>query len=623
MSRLLLATLFLFAGAAHAQDWQLVWADEFDGSGAPDPAKWGYDIGGNGWGNNELQYYTDRTENARQENGNLVIEAREESFGGRQYTSARLVTRNLASWTYGRFEARIKLPVGQGIWPAFWMLAEDSPYGNWPLSGEIDIMEYLGHQPRRVHGTIHYGGGTYAPCRGQRGAVLGHCFTGRSYDLPSGQVFPDDFHTFAVEWEPQRIRWFVDDVMYQEQTYWYSGAAGYPAPFDQAFHLLLNVAVGGNWPGAPDASTQFPQTMLVDYVRVFQDPSAAPQVALTSPSTGETAPAGASVTFTADASDGGEIERVEFLQSGGILGVDTEAPYEWTVDDLYPGCYPISVRAVDDAGYQTVSEAVTLTVGSGCPEGHAAPFLLTPTRLPGRLEAEHYDVGGANVAYRDLGDVNSGGSYRPDEGVDIAASRDTGGGFEIVDIINREWVSYTVRVTETGSYRIRARIAADSDEQIAVLLDGEDLFGTIDLARTASATAYGTRTLGTTDLSEGVHTFRVNMRSGGFVLNWIEFERLGATPTEDGAEADDLGLRVSPNPVSRRATVQYTLTQPGRVRLAVFDAVGRRVRGLEPGLVGAGEQSASVDVAGLAPGAYVMVLTTPSGMHARRFAVVR
>ena len=300
MLRYALPALLLAAAPVAAQDWQLVWQDEFDVPGAPDANKWNYDIGGSGWGNQELQYYTDRTDNARVEDGKLIIEAKEEQFGGRDYTSARLVTRGTAAWQYGRFEARMKMPFGQGIWPAFWMLPTDSPYGGWPRGGEIDIMEYLGHDTDRTYGTLHYGGG-----------AAGHLYTGTSYTLDSG-TFADDFHTFAVEWSPNKFQWFVDGELFQTQINWSSGGGAYPAPFDHPFHFLFNLAVGGEWPGYPDATTTFPQFLEVDYVRVYQDASAYPVVQLDGPVDGSTAAAGSTVSLAATATDGGEIEEVEF-----------------------------------------------------------------------------------------------------------------------------------------------------------------------------------------------------------------------------------------------------------------------------------------------------------------------
>lgn len=217
----------------------------------------GHAYGIPGWGNGELQYYT--ANNATVADGLLTIRAREQNIAGYGYSSARLRTKGLGDWTYGRFEMRAKLPVGQGLWPAFWMLPSDNVYGTWAASGEIDIMESLGHDPDRIHGTLHYGG-----------AAPANVSSGESYRLPLGSA--QDFHTYAIEWERGEFRWYIDDIHYATRTGWWSAGGPYPAPFDQDFHLLLNLAVGGTWPGAPDATTEFPQALVVDYVRVYQRP---------------------------------------------------------------------------------------------------------------------------------------------------------------------------------------------------------------------------------------------------------------------------------------------------------------------------------------------------------------
>ena len=233
--------------------WKLVWQDEFNGAEI-DKSKWTFDKGGSGWGNAELEYYTDRPENARLENGFLVITARKESYQGSPYSSARLKTQGLAAWTYGRVEARIRIPRGQGIWPAFWMMGNDIYQVGWPTNGEIDIMENIGKEPGRIHGTAHGPG------------YSGPVGPSSPFDLKSG-AFADDFHVFAIEWQPAEIRWYVDDQLYKTLTP--TGANG-KWVFDHPFFILLNVAVGGGWPGYPDQTSVFPQTMQVDYVRVYQ-----------------------------------------------------------------------------------------------------------------------------------------------------------------------------------------------------------------------------------------------------------------------------------------------------------------------------------------------------------------
>jgi beta-glucanase (GH16 family) len=260
----LLLITSLTANAGNPAVWSLVWSDEFDGpSGSPvDSSKWSFDIGGNGWGNNELETYTSRTANVDLEGGMLAIKSLKETLTGpdgitRNYTSARLLTKTRFTQTYGRFEARLKVPYGQGLWPAFWMLGDNINTAGWPSCGEIDVMENIGKEPSIVHGTFHgpgYSGGSGISA---------------AYALPNGQKFSDDFHTFAVEWEPNVMRFYVDGLLYKTRT-----PADLPAGtswvFDHPFFVILNVAVGGGFPGNPDASTVFPQRMLVDYVRVYQ-----------------------------------------------------------------------------------------------------------------------------------------------------------------------------------------------------------------------------------------------------------------------------------------------------------------------------------------------------------------
>lgn len=244
--------------------WTLVWADEFDlADGSQlDPEFWNYSkgTGSGGWGNNESQLYTDRVENAFVEDGMLVIQAIEERYMGAKYTSARVNTMVKAEFRYGRFEVRAKLPNTQGIWPAVWMMPTFAKYGNWPACGEIDIMEMIGSEPDRVHGTLHFGNP--------------HEYLTATYLLPDGATFDQAFHIFAVEWEPDQIRWYVDGQLYHQANSdeWFTSYKNAPetAPFDQPFYIIMNVAVGGNWPGYPDESSEFPQRMTVDYVRVYE-----------------------------------------------------------------------------------------------------------------------------------------------------------------------------------------------------------------------------------------------------------------------------------------------------------------------------------------------------------------
>lgn len=277
------------SATADAPDgWKLSWSDEFDGKEI-DRTKWDFDLGNgfysydantwiSGWGNEELQYYTRDAENAFVKDGMLHIRAVKESRDGCGYTSARMKTKKrdgttLFAQKYGRFEFRAKCPKGQGVWPALWMLPAEEKYGGWAASGEIDVLEAKGHEPNTILGTIHFGG---------KWPTNAHA--GKSLQLPASGTIAD-FHTYAVEWEPGEIRWLFDGKAYSTQSFWWSNKIDgkqvappakeadlnpWPAPFDQPFYLIMNVAVGGRFPGKPDKSTLFPVEMVVDYVRVYE-----------------------------------------------------------------------------------------------------------------------------------------------------------------------------------------------------------------------------------------------------------------------------------------------------------------------------------------------------------------
>lgn len=232
----------------------LTWEDEFDVDGAPNSENWDYNIGGDGWGNNELQYYTDRTENVKVENGMLHITALQEDFEGSGYTSARMITKGKFEQTYGRYEARIKLPWGQGVWPAFWLLGADIDTNQWPNCGEIDIMENRGQEPTLINGSVH------GPGYSGANAIT------KPYELV-GDRFDTDFHIFGIEWGSDYVNFYVDDVLYNQITP--EDVTG-EWVFDHDFYIILNLAVGGNYVGSPNENSVFPQTMMIDYVKVYK-----------------------------------------------------------------------------------------------------------------------------------------------------------------------------------------------------------------------------------------------------------------------------------------------------------------------------------------------------------------
>ena len=284
MKRILIfTTVFMIAFASimaenKNEKWKLVWSDEFNGTSL-DKTKWGYDIGNgfwsgdtwiSGWGNNEKEYYTDREKNVKVSDGKLVITAHKESYKGQaagsqatfDYTSGKIKTKDLFSKKYGRFEIRAKLPTGKGLWPAIWLLPQEDVYGGWATSGEIDIVEGWGSKPDRVAGTLHYGS-----------VWPKNVHTGEDYIFKNSTV--EEFHDYVLEWLPGEMRWYVNGELYQVQNNWYARNSNealdytYPAPFDQPFYMILNVAVGGWFDGDPDRATTFPQTMEIDYIRVY------------------------------------------------------------------------------------------------------------------------------------------------------------------------------------------------------------------------------------------------------------------------------------------------------------------------------------------------------------------
>ena len=316
---------------SNAQCYSLVWQEEFSGTSL-NTANWNYWIGGAF--NNELQYYTDRQENVSVSNGTLKLTARAESFGGYNYTSGRIDTRQKFDFTYGKVESRIKLVNGQGFWPAFWLLPTS---GNWPNGGEIDIMELLGHQPNKTYGTCHFVSGG------------NHTYLGSNWTLPSGN-FSQGFHTFAVEWTPSQIKWSVNGQIYYTVTKTQIGSSNWP--FNKDFYVILNLAVGGNWPGSPNGSTVFPSAIEVDWVRVYQRNTHIKMSGseITSPHTATNykVPTWAGAAYNWSVSTGGTI----------VSGQNTsQISVNWGTS----GNHSVSCTFENNCGAQTLSKAVAVS----------------------------------------------------------------------------------------------------------------------------------------------------------------------------------------------------------------------------------------------------------------------
>ena len=398
---------------AHAQCPTLVWSDEFNGTEL-DLSKWEPQIGDGcnygicQWGNNELQFY--KAENAVVSDGTLKILIKQEKNRRYNYTSARLRTKGLADFTYGRFEARMKLLQGQGLWPAFWMLSSNEPRGGWPQSGEIDIMEFLGQDPKKVFGTVHYGD-----------PYPNNQYQSKDFLLYGDETFADDFHVFAVEWEPGEIRWYVDDILYSTKTA--EDVAPYDWPFDpidpdadppegeNLMHLLLNVAVGGNLPGSPDATTPFPNQVEIDWVRVYDNSAFKPSISgdrLVSYQSGghiytlNNAPAGASIGWSVPAGaiitsgQGTDTVTVDWNDTGGYVVADVTdgcgtKSYRIDVTVETPFVREFSFENFDDTAYASLG-AVTGTlnvINNPYPSGiNSSQTIAQYVRNP----AEQYDT---------------------------------------------------------------------------------------------------------------------------------------------------------------------------------------------------------------------------------------
>ncbi len=247
--------VLLFSFSLYAGGWTLVWADSFNTyTGLPDPAKWAYETGASGWGNNELENYTaNRLENARVDSGNLIIEARNDNYQNHQYSSVRMHSINTGNWTYGRFEIRAKLPFGKGTWPALWMMPTNSPYGGWPTCGEIDIMEEVGSDPNMIHFSLHCNAYNFK-IGTQKTAII------------RADSCANKFHVYAMEWYADSIKGFMDDSCYFRFNNEHKGSNYWP--WDNPFHFIFNIAIGGDW-GGPVDNTIFPQRMYVDYAKVY------------------------------------------------------------------------------------------------------------------------------------------------------------------------------------------------------------------------------------------------------------------------------------------------------------------------------------------------------------------
>jgi beta-glucanase (GH16 family) len=499
--------LLLIGTSAKSQNWQLVWQDEFTNGISAD---WVFETGAGGWGNNEQQYY--RRENATVSNGQLVITAKREAFGGMQYTSARMKTQGKKSWKFGKIEARIAMPSFQGVWPAFWMLGDNIGSVGWPSCGEIDVMEHV-NTGGAVYGTIHWQdkNNTYANYSGNTTTSV------------------TAFHNYSVEWSSTAIKWFVDGVKYHEANI--AGGVNGTSEFQNNFFILLNLAIGGNWPGFTIDNNAFPANMYVDYVRVYQDGGT------------PTWPA----TVYQDCNYGGAAfglpvgsYTLSQLQARGIANdyissVRVQSGYQIRLyqNDNFTGTSVLKTAddacLVDDGFNDQATSVVVSTV--------APPFSQT-------VQAE---------------------SYSAMAGVQTEATTDAGGGSNVGWIDTNDWMAYnSINIPTTGTYQVEYRVASPSGGRLSLDLNGgATLLGTLDIPATGGWQSWTTISH-TVSINAGTYNFGVFAQIGGWNFNWWKITRLsgGRLPAKNQAIVNQPKMNAPeefefyPNPAREELTIK-------------------------------------------------------------------
>ncbi len=388
--------------------------------------------------------------------------------------------------------------------PRLWLMPVDLHYGGWPACGEVDVAQFAGKDA--LYAEVMFGG----PRDHRR--VMHEAQPEKPLD------YSGDFHTFALEWQPCEMRWYVDGTRYAVQTSWSCSNAPFPAPFDRAFYLMLGMGVDKT---KTEEAGDRPHALMVDWIRVYQAVgNKPPQLKLTSPPNGAKLPAGP-IRIEADATDPDDnLARVEFYNGDTLIGTDEEAPFRfaWDVGD---GCYNIVARAVDKDGF-ACSAAAAVETGKGCPP---TPFHGEPLPIPGRIEAEDYDSSVKGESYFDHDPSNNGGAYRPDEGVDIQPCSE--GGFNTCWMMDGEWMQYTINVAESGEYDVTFRVGSPFDTaRIRIEMDGEDVTGVQAVPQTGDWQRYTDLTVNSVRLDAGEHIMRIVVVVNGLNLNYVEFAKV-------------------------------------------------------------------------------------------------
>ena len=461
-------------------DFKLIWSDDFNKDGLPDSLHWNYDVGGHGWGNDELEYYTDhRLQNARVENGKLIIEARKEEYKGKHYTSARLVTNKKGDWLYGRFEIRAKLPRGRGTWPAGWMLSSDWTYGAWPESGEIDIMEHVGWDMGVNHVSCHsldY----YWKKNTQKTATI---------NLKS---IDSTFYTYAIDWRPDRIDAYVDDSLYftcKKEAGWSKW------PFDKPFYLLLNIAVGGAWGSVKGIdSTIYPQRLEIDFVKVYKYIEPKDTIVPSAPENLKSVISDNKMLLLWDAGyDNYGVKEYRVFCNGKEVGKSIRQSIE--IDKLKPSkLYKVKVVSVDWEGNESAPLEKTFQTL------HDATIVV-----PGRVEAENYSN---------------------QNGVLIEPTIDTNGGVDVCWIEPADWIEYNINVIQSGDYTIDYRAATERIDGKIELYNSKNIkLSTVSINNTHGWQNWNTYSTEPLHFDAGKQKIKLIITGDRSSLNWLEFKQ--------------------------------------------------------------------------------------------------
>ncbi|MFL1896314.1 carbohydrate-binding protein [Aquimarina sp. 2-A2] len=557
--------LFCLGNTMIAQNWIRVWEDEFTNGISSD---WVFETGNgsSGWGNNELQYY--RRENATVVNGNLVITAKKENFGGYNYTSARMKTQGRKNFKYGKIEARIALPTGQGVWPAFWMLGSNINTVGWPACGEIDIVEHVNNDPD-IHGTIHWqdNNNTYAYYGGKTAVNV------------------NDYHTYSVEWSATDIRWFVDGVQYHMVSI--SEGINGTSEFHNDFFLLLNLAIGGNWPGFSIDESRLPAKMYVDYVRVYEKGQGNP-----TPSTGPvTLYADCPFSGTSVALSEGRYTRAQLEALGmvndHVSSLKVQSGYQATLywDDNFSGSSLIKTSDTSCLTNDTNwNDKMTSIVVSKIPTGEASLFIEAEnyTNMSG-VQKENCSEGGQNVGYIDAAD----------------------------------WMVYdAIEFSSSGNYTIEYRVASAVNGGVLStdVNAGTTVLGEVTIPNTGGWQNW-TTVSHTITINAGTYSLGLYAVAGGWNINWIKITKQNANRTSvstlDAKASDNIETTlVYPNPFKDTIHINFNSKT---AKMVVFDPQGCTL--LDPEVIESGD---SLDTSNWAKGIYIIVLEYDGTKKTRR-----